>query len=372
MPAQVITADFGPRSYNLYYGSGLFGLLCEVLEDAKIGPNILVVTNRAVKNLYGERLVQSVGARRVRWAVIPAGERHKNLQTVARLYTSCARAKIDRQSAIIGLGGGVVQDIANFVAATFRRGVPFIQIPTTLLAQVDIGIGGCAVDHPLGKSLVGTFYQPRAVITDLDCLETLPTAEFVNGIAEIINKVAGLGGRLEQLNKDMPNILARDKTTLLEYIIESNRIKIAIIQKDETGVSGERLALDWGHTLTYALEKVTGYRMAHGTALGIGMTAAVMLSASLGYLPRQKAELLKQTVQLAGLPTSIPQKIDLGSLLAAMRLDSKAKEGKIRFVLFKEFGKPFLCDPIPERKIKDLLTELKAPTPKQRGKRART
>ncbi len=352
-------AEFGDRSYWLYYGHDIFGILPSIIEDTGIGGNILIASNPEVKRLHGERLSQALGAATIRWALIPAGERHKNLETVAKLYLSCAEARIDRESCIIALGGGVVQDITNFVAATFKRGIPFIQIPTSLLAQVDIGIGGCAVDHPLGKSLIGTFYQPKAAILDLKCLETLPDAEFVNGIAEIINKVAGLGGKIDELKADMPEIAARNPDKVLEYIMEANRIKIAIIERDETGLSGERLVLDWGHTITYAIEKVTNYEMAHGAALGIGMHGAALLARDLGFLAPERVELLREVIEQAGLPTHLPRKIDPASLLPEMRVDAKAKDGKPRFILLHDFGNAFLSAPIGDNEIEKVLRQLR-------------
>jgi len=354
-----IRAEFSDRSYNLHYGGNIFGLMPGILEERSLTGGILIVSNPAVKELHGDRLVGALGSRKVAWALIPAGERHKNLETVASLYVECAKAQIDREACIIALGGGVVQDITNFVAATFKRGVPFIQIPTSLLSQVDIGIGGCAVDHPLGKSLIGTFYQPRAAILDLKCLETLPDAEFVNGIAEIINKVAGLGGKIDELKADMPEIAARNPDKALQYIMEANRIKISIIERDETGLSGERLVLDWGHTITYAIEKVTNYEMAHGTALGIGMHGAALLSANLGFMSPERVELLREVIEMAGLPTHLPEKIAAESLLPEMRNDAKAKDGKIRFILLRDFGEAFLSEPVPDSDVEKVLRQLR-------------
>ncbi len=356
---RLLTACFANRSYDLHYGHDIFGLLPEVLEQKDLTGNVLVVSNPSVKESHGDRLMLALGGRETSWALTPAGERHKNLETVSKLYVECAKARMDREACIIALGGGVVQDITNFVAATFKRGIPLIQIPTTLLAQVDIGIGGCAVDHPLGKSLIGTFYQPKAAILDLKCLETLPDTEFVNGIAEIINKVAGLGGKIDELKADLPEIAARNADKVLEYIMEANRIKIAIIERDETGLSGERLVLDWGHTITYAIEKVTDYEMAHGTALGIGMHGAALLARDLGFLAPERVELLRDVIEQAGLPTHLPRKIDPASLLPEMRVDAKAKDGKIRFILLHDFGEAFLSEPIRDNEIEQVLLRLR-------------
>jgi len=355
---ELIAATFGERSYSLHYGSDIFGLLPGVLEQKGLNGNVLIVSNPIVKELHGERLMAGLPKKDASWALIPAGERHKNLETVSKLYVECAKARMDREGCIIALGGGVVQDIANFVAATFKRGVPFVQIPTSLLAQVDIGIGGCAVDHRLGKSLIGTFYQPRAAVLDQKCLETLPESEFINGIAEIINKVAGLGGKTCELKTDMPDIVSRNMNRVLGYIMEANRIKIAIIERDETGLSGERLVLDWGHTITYAIEKVTNYEMAHGTALGIGMHGAAILSRELGYMPAKRVELLREVISMAGLPTHLPPEIEPAKLVLAMRNDAKAQNGTPRFILLKDFGNAFLSEPIPDVEIEHLLRQL--------------
>ena len=358
MLIQSTTARFGERSYNLYYGHDIFGLLPGVLDEKGLSGNILIISNPAIKELHGERLMDALIGRDASWALMPEGEQHKNLDTVAELYVRFAEARMDREACVIALGGGVVQDVTNFVAATFKRGVPFIQIPTTLLAQVDIGIGGCAVDHPLGKSLIGTFYQPKAAILDLKCLETLSDAEFVNGIAEIINKVAGLGGKIDELKADMPAVAARNADKALEYIMEANRIKIAIIERDETGLSSERLVLDWGHTITYAIEKVTNYEMAHGTALGIGMHGAGLLSSNLGFMALERVEVLRDVIEMAGLPTYLPKEITSAALLPEMRNDAKAKNGVPRFILLRDFGDAFLSEPIPDRAIEDVLEQL--------------
>lgn len=359
MNTENIFVDLDDRSYWLYYGSNIFEVLPELLDDAGLSGNVLVVSNPEVKRLHGERLSAALNSPNVGWALIEEGEKHKTLETVAELYLKCAEARLGRESCIVAFGGGVVQDITNFVAATFKRGIPFIQIPTTLLSQVDIGIGGCAVDHPLGKSLIGAFYQPRAAILDLECLATLPETEFVNGIAEIINKAAGLGGKAEQLKEDMPRILARVPETLMDYIIESNRTKIEIIEKDETGLSGDRLVLDWGHTITYAIEKASGYAMPHGKALGIGMHGAAILSANLGFLDPERVELQRELIEMAGLPTTLPKDMDRERLLTEMRQDAKAKNGQIRFILLMDFGQPFLSEPIPDGELQRVLGQLR-------------
>ncbi|MBN1592826.1 MAG: 3-dehydroquinate synthase [Candidatus Coatesbacteria bacterium] len=357
---QLLPARFGSRSYSLHYGRDIFGLLPGVLEEKALTGSILVVSNPAIRELQGERLKKALAGREVHWALIPEGEQHKNLQTVADLYVECAKARMDREACIIALGGGVIQDLTDYVAATFKRGIPFIQVPTSLLSQVDIGIGGCAVDHPLGKSLIGTFYQPKAAIQDLMCIETLPDAEYINGISEIINKVVGLGGVFDRLKADMPAIAARDLDKTLEYIMEANRIKIGIIERDEIGLSGERLVLDWGHTITYAIEKVTDYRMPHGTALGIGMHGAAILSRNLGFLAPDLVDALRELIAMAGLPTHLSDEINLVSLLPEMRNDGKAKNGVPRFILLREFGGAFLSEPIPDDEIVKVLSTLRA------------
>jgi 3-dehydroquinate synthase len=275
------------------------------------------------------------------------------------MYDRALARKIDKSSCVVALGGGVIQDLTNYLSATYLRGVPFVQIPTTLLAQADIGMGGCAIDHPKVKSLVGSFYQPKFVFIDTKFLDTLPKSEISNGIAEIINKVVCLAGQnIGDLQKDIALMKSKDHLILKKYIILSNKIKKKIIEQDEIGFKGSRQVLDFGHTVTYALERILNYRISHGTALGIGMHGGALLSFQKGVLKRTELENLKQLISLADLPLHLPKKIDLRELLNLMHCDQKIKNGKIRFVLLKGFGKPFLSKGFDDIEIKKCLRKL--------------
>jgi 3-dehydroquinate synthase len=326
----------------------------------QINKNLLIISHPEIKKLYGSKLEKFLthAGCTVSWTLIPAGEKHKNLEILNKLYDACASKKIDKNSCLVAFGGGVVQDMVCYLAATYKRGVPYVQIPTTLLAQADIGIGGCAIDHSAGKSLIGAFYQPKWVYSDIKLVKSLSDEEYANGIAEIINKVGCLDGKIEELEKNLAQIKERNYAVLEDYVMKSVIIKKAIIMQDETGTKGPRLFLDWGHTITYALEKALDYEISHGQALGIGMYGAALLSHQEGYLEKEKVERLKRLIQSAGLPTRLPKEIDIENLIELMKLDQKVVGGNIRFVLLRDFGKPFLSS-VDDATLKVVLQELK-------------
>jgi 3-dehydroquinate synthase len=310
------TAHFGERSYNLFYGSGAVDIL-----DIQLN--------------------------------------YKTLETVEKLYLEYLRFKVTKKTLVISFGGGVLQDLVNFTAATYFRGIPFIQIPTTLLSQVDIGIGGCAVDHPSGKSLIGTFYQPRLAILDTDFLSTLQSYEIRNGIAEIINKVICLSGQSpSKLRDNIPKILSLDAEVLSHYIMESNALKISIIERDETGLHEQRFVLDFGHTLTYAIERSTHYTMPHGFALGIGMRAALLLSEEKCGLSSETSRTVISLIEQACLPIHIPENIKPEVLLSLMHVDQKVKERTIRFILISDIGHAFVSSAVSDEDIMELLIRM--------------
>jgi 3-dehydroquinate synthase len=356
-----LLTNFGERSYPIYYGIDLIKKIDRMLKEHKIGNNILIVSEPFIKKKYQKNIENSLQKNncKISWYSIPSGERNKNLETIENLYKKCVESKIDKSSCIIAFGGGVIQDITCYLSATFRRGIPFVQIPTTLLSQVDIGIGGCAIDHPSGKSLIGTFYQPKLVITDLNLLKTLPQKEFSNGISEIINKVICMDGKkLNEIENDILKIKNKNFDTLEEYIILSNKSKLKIIEKDETGLTDHRLLLDFGHTITYALEKVMNYKISHGTALAIGMHGAALMSYEKNKLQPEKLKKLKKIIKKAELPIKIPIDIKIEQLINLMYFDQKIKKGKIRFVLMKNFGDLYISNPINEHEIKECFKKL--------------
>ncbi|MFA6548219.1 MAG: 3-dehydroquinate synthase family protein [Candidatus Magasanikbacteria bacterium] len=304
-----ITANFGNRSYTINYGNNIIQNLGKQMDDLGLTKSVTVVTHSKLKKIYGDQIsyILKKTGRKIHWIFIPQGEVNKNLESVQKLYTEFIKARIDKSSSVIAFGGGMLQDLVCYSAATYLRGVPFIQIPTTVLSQADIGVGGCAIDHPSGKSLIGTFYQPKLVLIDTKFISTLPEEEIQNGIAEIINKVVCLGGKnISTLYDDIPKLILKNEKMMLHYITQSNLIKLSIIEKDETGLCDTRMILDFGHTLTYALERATNYTLKHGFALGIGMRMALLLSEQFANLSKKTSAQVLQLIKRGGLPIHIP------------------------------------------------------------------
>lgn len=362
MTIKTKNADFGNRSYSLSYGSGALTTLEEQLVSLKLEPTkLVIISHPELKDLFETKInnIFKNSDRKIHWIFIPSGEKYKTLETVEKLYSEFSTLKVNKNTPVIALGGGVLQDLVNFTSATFLRGIPFIQIPTTLLSQADIGIGGCAVDHPMGKSLIGTFYQPKAAILDPDFLSTLSDDEIRNGISEIINKVVCLGGKDPlELKEIVPKLLARDAEALSQYILESNAIKLSIIESDETGILGKRFALDFGHTLTYAIEKASDYSIPHGFALGIGMHAALILSQEKAGLSSDTKAAIVSLIKQTGLPLYIPKDLTPEKLLSLMHVDQKVKDGMVRFILLSDIGKSYLSDGIPDEELLKLIGQL--------------
>lgn len=356
-------ANFGDRSYPIFLGKNIIVQAGELIRSfAGIQKKILIISQSNTWKYYGEELTCSLleAGYSVNHFLLSITENSKNQKTVEQIYNACVEYKIDKSSGMIALGGGVLQDICNYAAATYLRGIPFVQIPTTLLAQADIGIGGCAIDHPAGKSLIGQFYQPCLAIIDVKTLESLPESEIRNGLAEVINKHICLGGNdIQEFQNNLTGILSGNIKLQIRYICSSIAVKLDIIQKDETGSKGHRFLLDWGHTITMALERTMDYNISHGQALGIGMHGAAILSAQTGYLGECKVESLRQLITAAGLPIKLPSNISNAQLLAFMAMDQKVRSGDKRFVLLKDFGDAFVSDVISDRQIISCLEALR-------------
>lgn len=331
----------GDRSYDIHIGCGLIEAL-ERLRPAQPSVDAVLVTNTTVASLLGERVADSLKAlhRNVTVLALPDGEQHKTLATLERIYDHLLRSGCDRRTTLYALGGGVVGDITGFAAATYMRGVPFVQLPTTLLAQVDSSVGGkTAVNHPLGKNMIGAFYQPEAVVVDLNVLDTLPQRELVAGLAEVI-KYGPIADAVffEWLEANLEALLARDKQALTHAVKRSCEIKAAVVGADERE-SGLRAILNFGHTFGHAIEAGLGYgEWLHGEAVGCGMAMASTLSQELGLIPADYAGRIRDLVRRAGLPIRGP---DLGAqrYLDLMRLDKKAQAGDIRFVVVEAPGR---------------------------------
>jgi 3-dehydroquinate synthase len=322
-----------------------------------------IVTDSNVNALYGQVLSDAMIKAGLNSFImeIPAGESSKNLAKVMEVTEKLLAAGADRETMLIALGGGVVGDLTGFVASVFMRSLPYIQIPTTLIGQVDSSIGGkTAVDLPQGKNLLGTFYQPRAVFVDLNFLATLPDKEFYNGLAEII-KYGIIDDEIlfQLLEEDMEAIKSRDSALLLKIIETCCRIKKSIVEIDERE-QGLRRILNFGHTMGHALEAVSNYALSHGEGVALGMIAAARLSMKMKYLPKNELMRIEQVIAAAGLPVRIANLVDAQAVIKLLKMDKKKKDGQVRFILVKKIGMPFVNGGIPEELIGDVLEEMKA------------
>lgn len=330
------------RSYPIWIGSGILRRLPRALPRLCPAARYAVITDARVAALHGRRLV--IGLRRagLQAALLsfPPGERHKNRDTKARIEDTLARLGCGRDSAIVALGGGVVGDLAGFVAATWQRGVPYVQVPTTLLAMLDASVGGkTAVDHPAGKNLIGAFHQPAAVWTDVAALSTLPARQFRAGLAEAVKHAAVADAALLRFLEKNAGGLARLRPGALITLVERNcRIKSAVVGRDERE-AGLRQVLNFGHTIAHALENVAGYRLLHGEAVSIGMTVEATLSASLGGLRTGERERLVRLLKTLGLPTCLPRGCDTRALVRATYADKKARAGRPLYALPRRLGR---------------------------------
>jgi 3-dehydroquinate synthase len=342
---ETVTVNLGPRSYPIFVGRNLLNELGSILLEHNFSVGrAAVVTDSIVGKLYRDTIVETLKAAGFEPFVveIPAGEEHKNLAWLAFLYDKLIDGRIERRSPLIALGGGVVGDITGFAAATLQRGVPFVQIPTTLLAQVDASVGGkTAVNHPAGKNLIGAFYQPRLVVIDVETLRSLPKREFVAGLAEVIKYGVILSADLFTLiEEQLPRVLQLD-TDLLTFVIKTCcQLKALVVEEDETE-SDYRAILNFGHTLGHAIESMTEYKQfLHGEAVAIGMVFATHLSYKRGLCSATVEQRVRKLLKKAGLPVDIPKDLKGEYLLFGLATDKKMVSGKIKFVCVEDFGKP--------------------------------
>jgi 3-dehydroquinate synthase len=335
---QRVTIELGARSYAILIGPGLLDD-AGVLAEAVPARSVLVVTNEVVGPLYLARLALGLQGRRVETVQLPDGERHKTLETVGRVLDALVAARMNRDACVVALGGGVIGDIAGFAAACYQRGVDFVQVPTTLLAQVDSSVGGkTGVNHPGGKNLIGAFHQPRAVISDTETLRTLPARELRAGLAEVIKYgLVADAAFLAWLEANVPALLALEPGAIAYAVRRSCEIKAAIVVADERE-HGARALLNLGHTFGHAIEAAAGYgEWLHGEAVGIGMLMAADLSARLGWLGAADVDRVRELLRRAGLPTSAPR-IGARQALELMAMDKKVLAGRIRLVLLERLG----------------------------------
>jgi len=337
--------DLGERSYPVHIGGGLLGN-AGLLTPHIAGKHVVVVSNATVAPLYLDKLLAGLQDYQCASIVLPDGEQYKTLATLNLIFDALLSKKCDRKTTLIALGGGVIGDLTGFAAASYQRGVPFIQIPTTLLAQVDSSVGGkTGVNHPLGKNMIGAFYQPRCVIADTDTLRSLPERELCAGIAEIIKY--GLIRDQEffkWLEGNMEALRARDPEALIYAIERSCRNKADVVAADERE-SGVRALLNLGHTFGHAIETGMGYGVwLHGEAVGAGMLMAADLSWRLGWLSAKDRERTESLLARAGLPTHAPAELSPERFIDLMAVDKKVMDGKLRLVLLKAIGKAVMAD----------------------------
>ena len=340
----MLTVDvaLGSRSYPIHVGSGLLSQAGALLAPLLPRPRVLVVSNPTVAAQWLDPLCRSLEASRIdtRPLLVPDGEAHKTLATLSDLLTRFLESGADRTTSIVALGGGVVGDIAGFAAAIYQRGVPLVQVPTTLLAQVDSSVGGkTGVNHELGKNMIGAFYQPRAVLIDPDCLRTLPAREFAAGLAEVVKYGAIRDvAFFAWLESEMPRLCARDAVALAHAITQSCRVKAEIVAADERE-SGERALLNFGHTFGHAIETGVGYgEWLHGEAVAAGMVTAAQLSERLGWIDDDDVARLARLLERAGLPIA-PPRMDVAQWLTLLGRDKKVERGQLRLVLLRELGR---------------------------------
>lgn len=339
---QTVRVDLGERSYPIHIGSGLLGEIGNLLKDLRCAKRMAVITNAVVGPLYLERIETSLRQAGFTPTTIelPDGEEHKNFAWLTFLYDKLVDAGLERGSAIVALGGGVVGDMTGFAASTYLRGVPYVQVPTTLLAQVDSSVGGkTGVNHVAGKNLIGTFYQPRFVLIDIQTLRTLPKRELLAGLTEVIKYGIILDPELFALiERELKGILALDEGLIAELVRISCTLKAMVVGEDERETE-LRAILNFGHTVGHAIEALTEYkRYLHGEAVSIGMAFAAKLSHARGYCDAAVVDRIVQLLRRAQLPVDMPKDIGVRPLALAIKADKKAAGDKIRFICIDSIG----------------------------------
>lgn len=358
---KTLTVELGERSYPIHIGSGLFAR-AELLAPHLGCKRVAIVTNETVAPLYLAAIRPLLGSAQAIEVVLPDGEQYKTLAVLNRIFDRLLEARCDRQTVVIALGGGVIGDMAGFAAACYQRGVPFIQVPTTLLAQVDSSVGGkTGINHPLGKNMIGAFYQPRAVVIDTDTLRTLPGRELRAGIAEVI-KYGLIRDRpfFEWLEQNLQPLLRRDSEALTYAIERSCHNKAEIVALDERE-SGVRALLNFGHTFGHAIETGIGYgEWLHGEAVAAGMVAAADLSQRLGWLGGDDFRRIEAVIGAAGLPVRLPAGLDAGRMRELMTVDKKVAHGQLRLVLLRGIGNAVVTADFPQKLLGQTLAARRA------------
>ena len=359
---RTLTVELGERSYPIHIGTGLIGR-ADLLRPRLRGTQAMVVTNEVVGPLYLERLLPALEGLEVETVVLPDGEATKTLETVAGIIDRLMAARFARDCALVALGGGVVGDITGFAAAIYQRGVDFVQVPTTLLAQVDSSVGGkTGVNHPAGKNMIGAFHQPRAVIADVATLDTLPDRELRAGLAEVV-KYGLIRDRafFEWLEARIEALLAREPDALAEAVERSCRNKAEVVAADERE-AGQRALLNLGHTFGHAIETGLGYgTWLHGEAVAAGMCLAARLSERMGWLAPEARARIEALLARAGLPTAPPPELSPARLRELMAVDKKVQRGRLRLVLLRAIGEAAVTADFDEADLSAVLEAAREP-----------
>ncbi len=355
-----VRVKLGKNSYEIRIGQSLLPHIGLWLQEQGLSGKTVIITDSNVRPLYAANLERSLidAGFKVIILEIPAGEEQKTLATAGQLYQRLAEAFVERTTLILALGGGVVGDLAGFVAATYMRGVPLVHVPTSLLAMVDSSIGGkTAVDHNSLKNMVGAFYQPKLVVADVATLKTLPQVELSNGMGEVI-KHAVIRDKVffRFLQENMTSAMDYDMGVLGKIVEKNACIKAPVVATDERE-SGLRTLMNYGHTVGHAVEAVSNFKLKHGQAVAIGMMAAAKISRRLGFLPADELNQIEECIRAAGLPVDLPDfsPAEKEKLLELIKHDKKVLDGKIRFVLLKSIGDAFITDKVASDLIREVL-----------------
>lgn len=353
---QSLNVDLGERSYPIHIGRGLLSRP-DLITPHVAASQVMIVSNETVAPLYLEQTRRTLRKFDTREVILPDGERYKNLDVWNRIFDALLQQRFNRRCTVVALGGGVIGDMAGFAAACYQRGVAFIQIPTTLLSQVDSSVGGkTGINHALGKNMIGAFYQPQCVIADTDTLNTLPDRELSAGIAEVIKY--GLIRDPEfflWLEQHMEELLARDPQALAYAIERSCRNKAEVVTADELE-AGQRALLNLGHTFGHAIETGMGYgEWLHGEAVGAGMCMAADLSRRLGWMNAAEQERTLELIRRGGLPTTPPQEISPQRFMELMAVDKKVLDGGLRLVLLKTIGQSLVTGDFDPAELQNTL-----------------
>jgi 3-dehydroquinate synthase len=355
---QTLTVSLADRSYPIHIGSGLLGDTQSYAPYIS-GKSVAIVTNDTVAALYLQQVKSAIASlgKSILEIVLPDGEEHKTAASLDQIYTAMLAAKCDRKTTIIVLGGGVIGDVAGYAAATYQRGIPFIQVPTTLLAQVDSSVGGkTAINHPLGKNMIGAFHQPVAVISDTETLKTLPPREYASGLAEVVKHALIFDAdHFAELEANVDALNARDADVLTRVIAHSCAIKANVVKQDERETKDIRALLNLGHTFGHAIETEMGYgAWFHGEAIAVGCCMAARLSKAMTKSAGIDISRIEKLFAALNLPIK-PPKVPAKNLLAHMQRDKKNEGGTVTLILLKRIGEAYLDRGVPEAKLLEFL-----------------